>query len=133
MHSDPVADMLTRIRNACRARKPRVEMPASKLKVRIAEILKQEGYINGYFEIARKDNVQGLIELDLKYDKKSLPVIGDLKRVSKPGVRRYMGWSDIPRIRNGQGILIMSTSRGLMTDRAARKAHMGGEALCAVW
>ena len=132
MHSDPVADMLTRIRNACRARKPRVDIPASKLKTKIAEVLKQEGYIDEFRQVSDKVSGQGIIEIHLRYDSSNEPVIGNLKRISKPGLRNYMGWEDIPKVRNGQGILIMTTSQGLMTDRQARKEHVGGEALCAV-
>lgn len=133
MHSDPVADMLTRIRNASAARKPRVDIPSSMLKVRIAVILKAEGFIEDYREIKGKSPGHGLLELKLRYDNDNEPVIQDLQRYSRPGLRKYVGATDIPRIRNGQGVLILTTSKGLMTDRQARQERVGGEALCAVW
>ena len=133
MHTDPVADMLTRIRNASRSHKRRVDVPVSNLKKRIAEILKQEGYIEDFREIAGRTPGHGLLELKLRYDSGNEPVIGDLQRVSKPGLRKYMAWDSIPKIRNGLGVMILTTSKGLMTDRDARKARLGGEALCAVW
>ena len=131
MNSDPVSDMLTRIRNGCRARLERVDVPRSGLKVQIAEILKAEGYIEGYREVS--DKRQGIIEVKLRYDQNRDPIIVGIKRVSRPGLRRYHNCDDIPKVRNGLGIMIMTTSRGLMTDRAARKARVGGEALAAVW
>jgi small subunit ribosomal protein S8 len=133
MVTDPIADMLTRIRNACRARHGRVDVPTSKLKVKIAEILKQEGYIQDFRVIAASSTGHSVMEVKISYDKESLPVITDIQRVSRPGLRQYMQSKEIPQIRRGLGILIMSTSQGLMTDRSARKANIGGEALCAVW
>ena len=133
MHSDPIADMLTRIRNACRVRKQRIDVPRSKVKLQVAEILKQEGYISDYREISDKLGGQGLIEIKLRYDESNVAVITDVQRVSKPGLRKYMRSTEIPKVRNGLGIMIMTTSQGLMTDRAARKAGIGGEALCEVW
>ena len=133
MHSDPVADMLTRIRNACRARQQRVRVPRSNVKVRIAEILKNEGYIEGFQEVATQVSGLSEIEMQLKYDGRRESVIGGISRVSKPGLRRYFRCTDIPRIRNGLGVMIMTTSRGLMTDREARRQGIGGEALCTVW
>lgn len=133
MVTDPIADMLTRIRNACRARHGRVDVPTSKLKVKIAEILKQEGYIQDFRVIAASKTGHSVMEVKISYDNDSLPVITNIQRVSRPGLRQYMQATDIPQIRRGLGILIMSTSQGLMTDRAARKANIGGEALCAVW
>ena len=133
MVTDPIADMLTRIRNACRARHERVDVPTSKLKVRIAEILKQEGYLQDFRVIAAGAQGHSVMELKLSYDKQSVPVITDLQRVSRPGLRQYMQATEIPQVRRGLGVMIMSTSQGLMTDRAARKANVGGEALCAVW
>lgn len=133
MNTDPIAEMLTRIRNATRARKARVDIPFSKLKLEVARVLKEEGYITDYREIAGKSKGQGQIELKLKYDAKHGSIIEDLQRVSRPGMRRYMKSSDIPKVRNGMGIMIMTTSKGLMTDRQARRDKMGGEALCAVW
>ena len=133
MHSDPIADMLTRVRNACRARKSRVDIPASKLKLGVAGILKREGYIQDYRSISGKIVGQGVIEIKLKYDENQESVITDMQRVSKPGLRKYMGRNDIPTVRNGQGTIIMSTSKGLMTDHEARRGGVGGEPLCAVW
>lgn len=131
MHTDSVADMLTRIRNGCRARLERVDIPRSNLKVQIAEVLKAEKFIEDFRVI--NDKRQGVIEVKLRYDARRNPIITDIQRVSTPGLRKYVGCDDIPKIRNGLGVLIMSTSSGLMTDRAARKARVGGEALCAVW
>jgi small subunit ribosomal protein S8 len=133
MHSDPVADMLTRIRNACRARHRRVLVPRSNLKVRIAEILKSEGYIEDFGEVRGKDDAQGQLEIKLKFDGRRDSVITGISRVSKPGLRRYFGATEIPKVRNGLGIMIITTSRGLMTDREARRQGVGGEALCTVW
>jgi small subunit ribosomal protein S8 len=131
MNSDPVSDMLTRIRNGCHARLERVDVPRSGLKVQIAEILKAEGYIEDYREVS--DKRQGVIEVKLRYDQNRNPIIEGIKRVSRPGLRRYHACDEIPKVRNGLGIMIMTTSRGVMTDRAAREARVGGEALCAVW
>ncbi len=133
MHSDPVADMLTRIRNGCGARKARVDIPWSKLKVKIADILKAEGFVDDYREIKGKSTGQGVLEVKLRYDNENLPVIQDIQRVSRPGLRKYVPATEIPKIRNGQGVLILTTSKGLMTDRQARSERVGGEALCAVW
>lgn len=133
MHSDPIADMLTRIRNGCTARLERVDVPLSKLKLRIADILKNEGYIEDYREIRGKNPGQGVIEVKLRYDEERRPIIGGLHRVSRPGLRRYLGYDDIPKVRNGLGTMILSTSHGVLTDRQARKQKVGGEALCAVW
>jgi small subunit ribosomal protein S8 len=133
MHSDPIADMLTRIRNGGAARKSRVDIPFSRTKVDIARVLKAEGFIGDYREIAGPTPGQGLLEVKLRYDENNVPVIKDVQRVSKPSLRRYMGYEEIPKVRNGLGIMILTTSQGLMTDRDARKAHVGGEALCAVW
>ncbi len=131
MYSDPVADMFTRIRNGCRARLERVEMPNSKLKANVAEVLKQEGFIADFKVV--KDLHQGKLEITLKYDSGHQPVILGIKRISKPGSRTYMRGTDIPRVRNGLGTIILTTSRGIMTDRDARKQNVGGEALCAIW
>ncbi len=131
MNSDPVADMLTRIRNGCRARLERVDVPRSKLKERIADILKSEGYIADYRVIS--DKRQGVLEVKLRYGEGREPVIEGIQRVSRPGRRIYHASDEIPKVRNGLGVLIMTTSKGLMTDREARRAHVGGEALCAVW
>ena len=133
MVTDPIADMLTRVRNACRAGHERADIPYSKLKVRIAQILKEEGYLNDFRIIAQGADGHGSIEVKIRYDSQKVPVVTDLQRVSKPGLRKYMQASDIPKVRNGLGILILITSQGLMTDRKARGANIGGEALCAVW
>jgi small subunit ribosomal protein S8 len=128
--TDPIADMLTRIRNACAAGHRSLELPASKVKARIAEILKAEGYIA---DCATKvEGPQGLIHIDLKWQG-TTPAIEGLRRVSRPGQRRYAKVGDIPKVRNGLGIMIVSTSSGMMTDRAARKAGVGGELVCSVW
>jgi small subunit ribosomal protein S8 len=129
--TDPLADMLTRIRNACIARHERVDIPASKLKLEIARILKEEGYIKNFKLI--KDNKQGILQIYLKYEEGGRPVIEGIERVSKPGRRVYTGADDIPRVLGGLGIAILSTSRGVMTDHKARKMHVGGEVLCKVW
>jgi small subunit ribosomal protein S8 len=131
MYSDTIADMLTRIRNGCHARLERVEIPNSKLKVCLSEILKKEGYIEDFRVI--KDLHQGILEVKLKYGEDHQPVIGGIRKVSKPGNRAYLRCGDIPKVRNGLGTLILTTSHGLMTDRDARAAKVGGEALCAVW
>ena len=128
--TDPIADMLTRIRNAVSARHARVSIPASKMKLAIARVLKEEGYIKD-IEIL-KDNPQGTIRITLRYvDKK--PVLTQLKRVSKPGLRVYSKKANIPRVRGGQGIVILSTPQGLMTGRKAYQEGLGGEVVCYVW
>lgn len=133
MHSDPVADMLTRIRNGCRARLQRVNVPYSGLKLRVAEILKREGYI-GEYKVVGAEGVAGrMIDIEMRYDEKREAIIAGIKRMSSPGLRRYFDCDSIPKIRNGLGIIILTTSKGLMTDRQARKARVGGEALCSVW
>jgi len=131
MHTDPVADMLTRIRNASRARLDRVDVPQSKMKERLAAVLKAEGYIDDFRVIAGKP--QGVIEIKLRYGAEREPVITGVRRVSTPGLRRYMGHDDIPTVRNGQGVMILTTSKGLMSDRMARKQRLGGEAICTLW
>ncbi|HEY1352686.1 MAG TPA: 30S ribosomal protein S8 [Ktedonobacteraceae bacterium] len=128
--TDPIADMLTRIRNAVAARHARVNVPASKMKLAIARVLKEEGYIKD-IEIL-KDNPQGTIRITLRYvDKRS--VLTQLKRVSKPGLRVYTKRATIPRVRGGQGISILSTPQGLMTGRRAYQQGLGGEVVCYVW
>ncbi len=129
--TDPVADMLTRIRNAGRARLKSVEIPSSKLKENIAAILKKEGYITDY-KVA-KDNRQGMLKITLKYGDDRKCVIEHIERVSRPGRRIYVKGDSVPKVINGYGIAILSTSRGLMVDREARKAKIGGEVLCNVW
>ena len=128
--TDPIADMLARIRNAIGAQHREVKIPASTLKRRIAEILKEEGYISDYS--LETDQHQGSIMIQLKFLEEQ-PAIEGLQRVSRPGRRQYARYEKIPQVRNGLGIMIISTSRGVMTDRAARRARVGGELLCSVW
>ena len=127
--NDPISDMLTRIRNAQSVSKPTVAMPASKVKKGIAVVLKDEGYINDFREI--ENDGKPLLEITLRY-KEGRGVIETLKRASRPGLRRYRGKEDLPRILNGLGIAVVSTSKGIMTDAAAREAGHGGEILCVV-
>jgi small subunit ribosomal protein S8 len=129
--TDPIADLLTRIRNGNKAKFEKVVIPSSKMKVNIVEILKQEGYISGYEVV--KDEYQGKIEIFLKYGLNKQSIITGLKRISKPGLRIYVNKDDIPKVLNGIGISILSTSSGLLTDRNARKKGLGGEVLCEVW
>lgn len=129
--TDVVADMLTRIRNANTAKHATVDIPASNLKKAIAQILLDEGYIAGYR--VTEDNKQGIITVSLKYGAGKTRVIQGIKRVSKPGLRIYASSQDLPRVRNGLGIAIISTSKGVMTDKAARNANIGGEVLAFVW
>jgi len=129
--SDPLADMLTRIRNALMARFESVEIPGSKLKRNVAEILKREGYIRDYH--VRRDGVKSTIVIDLKYDADNNAVITGLERVSKPGRRVYVRHDRIPRVMSGLGIAVVSTSKGVMTDREARRQKVGGEVLCNIW
>jgi len=131
MTSDPIADMLTRVRNAITARHPKVDVPASKLKTEIARILKEEGYIANY-KVA-EEGVKKVIKIYLKYAPDNSPVITKIERVSRPGCRNYTGKSDIPRVQGGLGISILTTARGVMTGRTARKEGVGGEILCKVW
>ena len=129
--SDPLADMLTRIRNAVMVKFDTVEMPSSTVKVNIAKVLKEEGYISGYQVI--EDSVQGTLKIDLKYGPNQEPVITGLKRVSKPGLRKYAKANAIPKVLNGLGIAIISTSKGVVTDKTARALNSGGEIICEVW
>ena len=129
--TDPIADMLTRIRNANSAKHKTVDVPASKMKTAIAEILFKEGYIKS-FELISNEN-QGIIRITLKYDEKGTRVIDGIKRISKPGLRVYAGKEELPRVLNGLGIAIISTSKGLKTDQEAREAGMGGEVLAYIW
>ncbi len=129
--TDPIGDMLTRIRNASSARHEKCVMPASGLKQRIAEVLKEEGYIKDF--LVHKDDKQGAITVLLKYSADREPAISDIKRVSKPGLRRYVPTDSIPRVLNGMGIAILSTSKGVMVDREARKQKVGGELICTIW
>jgi len=130
MHSDPIADLLTRIRNGAQARKQFVEIPMSKIKVEIVKILEQEGFISGH-EITTESKFPSL-KIHLKYDAKRKPVIQVIKRVSKPGLRVYRANDDLRPIRSGLATRILTTSQGVMTDREARKRHIGGEVLCEV-
>ena len=129
--SDVIADMLTRIRNANDAKHQTVDIPASNMKKSIAEILSNEGYIKGYQVI--EDGKQGIIRVTLKYGANKTKVIRGLKRVSKPGLRIYAGYEDMPKVMNGLGIAIVSTSKGLMTDKQARATKVGGEVLAFIW
>jgi len=131
--TDPIADMVTRIRNGVRARLPRIDVPTSKLKVEIARILKDEGYVANFKTLEETDGKQGRIRIFLKYGPGMERVITDLQRVSRPGCRIYCGKDAIPRVYGGLGINILSTSRGVMTGRAAAREGVGGEILCNVW
>src|SRR6267378_1106714 len=132
MQTDPISDLLTRIRNAAKARHARVDIPTSKLKAEGARILKEEGYISTYKRV-EENKMRKTLRLFLKYTPDRRSVITDLKRISKPGSRRYKGASEIRPVVGGMGISIMTTPKGVMTGRAARKAHVGGEVLCEVW
>ena len=129
--TDPVADFLTRIRNACMARYERVDIPSSKTKVNIAKLLKEEGYIKNYKLV--KDKRQGVLRLYLSYDAENLPIIGGLERISKPSCRVYVRHDKIPLVLNGLGTAVLSTSKGILSDREARKQKVGGELLCKIW
>lgn len=128
--TDPIADMLTRIRNANQMRHAKVVMPKSNIKVEIAKVLKSEGFITDY--LSAKDDKQGILTLTLKY-KNNIRVIKGLKRISKPGLKVYANATEIPKVLNGLGIAIVSTSKGVMTDKEARKQNAGGEVLAFVW
>lgn len=129
--TDSIADMLTRIRNASSAKHDSVQIPASNIKKSIAQILVDEGYIKSFKVI--EDNKQGMIEIALKYGANKSPVISGLRRVSKPGLRIYSGCEDMPKVQNGLGIVILSTSKGIMTDKDARSQNIGGEVLAYIW
>jgi len=129
--TDPIADMLTRIRNANIARHSRVDVPASRIKEEIARILQDEGYIKSYRYL--EDRKQGILRISLKYSDEKQRVISGIKRISKPGRRIYVGKSELPRVLNGLGIAIVSTSRGIMTAAQCRRAGVGGEVICHVW
>lgn len=130
--TDPVADMLTRVRNAASAGHETVAMPTSKLKTELARLLKAEGYIQK-FEITDTTKPTPTLKITLKYGTRRQPVFRGIRRTSKPGRRVYVGWSEIPRVQGGLGIAILTTSRGVMTDRQARAERVGGELLCMVW
>ncbi len=129
--NDPIADMLTRVRNAGRAGHRRVDMPISKLKIEIARILQENHFVHGYKVL--DDGRHGVLRLYLKYTEDDRPVIRSVERVSRPGRRRYVGADGVPRVRSGLGIAILSTSRGVMTDREARRERVGGEVLARVY
>jgi len=129
--TDPIADFLTRIRNGILSRKQTVDSPASKLRKRIAEILRDEGFVTGVTESG--DDKQGTLSVALKWDGQNRPAITGIRRVSKPGQRTYVGATDIPKVRGGLGTAVISTSRGVVTDREARKLGVGGEVLFEVW
>ena len=131
MTSDPIADMLTRVRNATKMRHPKVDVPASKVKTEIARILKEEGYILN-FKVA-EEGPKKTIKIYLKYGPNNSPVIAAIQRVSRPGCRVYVGQTDIPRVLGGLGINILTTPRGVMTGRDAHREHVGGEILCRLW
>lgn len=130
--TDPIADLLTRIRNGQTAGHSSVVVPRSKLKLAVVKILKEEGFIEGYIDDESK-NYQGVIKVFLRYGEGQDPTIRGIKRVSKPGRRQYVGKSEVPRVRNGLGIAILTTPRGVLTDNQARRAGVGGEVLCHVW
>ena len=129
--TDPIADMLTRIRNANQVSHPTVEMPSSKLKVQLAKLLKEEGYITDY-EVKEVGKFK-VLNITLKYDSKNKPIITKLERISKPGLRNYSKAKNLPKVLGGMGIAIVSTSKGLLTDRKARKENLGGEVICYVY
>ena len=129
--TDPIADMLTRVRNASNARHATVQMPFSKIKLAIAKIMEEEGYING-FDV-QTDGNRRTLRLQLKYDSERRPVVNGVRRVSRPGLRVYAGMHDIPRILGGLGTVVISTNRGIMTGREARRRHLGGELIAEIW
>jgi small subunit ribosomal protein S8 len=131
--TDPIADMLTRVRNAVRARRARVDVPASRFKAEVARILEQEGYIQGFKVLDGEGGPQGVLRIILKYGPRGENVITGLERVSRPGRRVYFGRDDVPKVMGGLGTSILTTSRGVMTGREAVKTGIGGEVLCNIW
>lgn len=131
MNTDPIADMLTRIRNGIHAKHDAVEVPHSNVKRAIAQVLLDEGYING-FDV-NEESVQGTIKIDLKYGPNDERVISGIKRISKPGLRVYVTKDEVPRVLGGLGTAIISTSKGIITDKAARREGVGGEVICYIW
>lgn len=129
--TDPIADMLTRIRNANLAKQEKVDIPSSNLKLELARVLKEEGYIKNFKLL--KDRKQGIVRVYMKYSPDEFRVINGLKRVSRPGNRVYVGADDIPRVMGGLGVAIISTSRGVMVDRVSRQRNIGGEVICYIW
>jgi small subunit ribosomal protein S8 len=131
MWSDPIADMLTRIRNAAFMHKPQVVLPCSKMKTGVARVLQEEGYVNGYDVI--EDTKQSLLRIDLKYGQRGEDVIHEIRRVSKPGCRVYRSVGELPKVLNGLGIVIVSTPMGILSDRQCREKRVGGEVLCTIY
>ncbi len=129
--TDPLADMLSRIRNAGGAGHDKVDIPASRMKIALARIFKEEGFIKNYKVI--KDNRQGILRVYLRYDDGQKPIIHRIERVSRPGLRVYVGHEELPRVQGGLGVAVISTSKGVITDRQARKLKVGGEVLCQIW
>lgn len=132
MISDPIADLLTQIRNACLAQLPSIELPASKLKIELVKVLQKEGYIRSH-ELRENDKGHQSIRILLKYDEEGYPVIRQIKRVSRPGLRKYSKKVNLPRVLSGAGVAVVSTNKGLLTDRDARREGVGGEVLCYVY
>ncbi len=130
--SDPVADMLTKIRNASMAKHEKVEIPTSKMKLQIVKILKNEGYVKNFKKVVNKDGVN-TIRVFLKYDDKQNPVLHGIDRVSTPGRRVYSGYRDMPRVYNGYGVVVVSTSTGIITGKKASEKKIGGELICTIW
>ncbi len=131
MMTDPIADMLTRIRNSVLIKAEKVDIPASRLKVEIAKIMKEEGFIKSYKII--KDKKQGILRVTLKYTQDNRPIVEGLKRISKPGRRVYVGKDEVPSVVGGMGIAVMTTPKGILTDKVCRREGVGGELLCEVW
>jgi len=130
MHQDPISDLVSRIKNATMAKLSRVAVPSSKFKLEILRVLKEEGFVSDY---SKSDKYHGVIKVYLKFDENNKPILSDIKRVSKPGCRVYEGVDSIPKTLDGLGVTIVSTPRGVMTDRAAKKENLGGEIICKVW
>lgn len=129
--TDPIADMLTRIRNAGMAGHGKLDMPSSNVKVAIATVLHEQGYLKNFKVIT--DNKQGILRMFLKYDENKTPIIHEIKRISSPGCRVYVGKDEIPKVKNGLGVCVLSTSQGVMDDVSARRENVGGEVICTVW
>lgn len=129
--TDPMADMLTRVRNAGMAGHAKLDMPSSNLKVAVATVLQEQGYLKNFKVIS--DSKQGILRIFLKYDENQKPVIHEIKRISKPGCRVYVSKEEIPRVKNGLGVAVLSTSKGVMDDVSARRENIGGEVICTVW
>ncbi|HMK55923.1 MAG TPA: 30S ribosomal protein S8 [Dissulfurispiraceae bacterium] len=131
MMTDPIADMLTRIRNSVLIKAEKVDIPASRLKVEIAKIMKEEGFIKSYKII--KDKKQGILRITLKYSQDNRPIVEGLKRISKPGRRVYVGKDEVPSVVGGMGVAVVTTPKGILTDKACRREGVGGEVLCYIW